>query len=54
MFILNIQLLLILAVFAMFNQPLAQYRYFMMTYFFVPFSYHILVVRFKKEIIYWC
>jgi len=37
MFILNIQLLLILAVFAMFNQPLAQYRYFMMTYFFVPF-----------------
>lgn len=37
MFILNILLLLNLAVFTMFRQPLAQYRYFMMTYTFIPY-----------------
>lgn len=37
MFILNILLLLNFTVFAMFRQPLAQYRYFMMTYTFIPF-----------------
>lgn len=36
-FLMNIMLLLILAVFAMFNQPTAQYRYFMMFYMFIPY-----------------
>lgn len=38
-FILNITLLLLLAVVAMFRQPLAQYRYFMMLFAFMPFIY---------------
>lgn len=39
LFILNVSLLLILSIIAMTNQPLAQYRYFMMLYAFVPFIY---------------
>lgn len=38
-FILNVVLLLLLAVVAMFKQPLAQYRYFMMLFAFIPFVY---------------
>lgn len=38
-FILNITLLLLLTVVAMFRQPLAQYRYFMMLFAFMPFIY---------------
>lgn len=38
-FILNVVLLLLLAVVAMFKQPLAQYRYFMMLFAFMPFIY---------------
>lgn len=38
-FILNITLLLLLAVIAMYRQPLAQYRYFMMLFAFMPFVY---------------
>lgn len=38
-FILNVVLLLLLAVVAMFKQPLAQYRYFMMLFAFMPFVY---------------
>lgn len=39
LFILNVSLLLILSIIAMTNQPLAQYRYFMMLYAFMPFIY---------------
>lgn len=39
LFFLNISLLLILSIIAMTNQPLAQYRYFMMLYAFMPFIY---------------
>lgn len=35
--ILNIFVLLFLAIIAMYNQPLSQYRYFMMVYAFIPF-----------------
>lgn len=38
-FILNIILLLLLTIIAMFRQPLAQYRYFMMLFAFMPFTY---------------
>lgn len=38
-FILNVVLLLLLTVVAMFRQPLAQYRYFMMLLAFMPFVY---------------
>lgn len=38
-FILNVVLLLLLTVVAMFKQPLAQYRYFMMLFAFMPFVY---------------
>lgn len=38
-FILNVILLLLLTVVAMFKQPLAQYRYFMMIFAFMPFVY---------------
>lgn len=38
-FILNIILLLLLTIIAMFRQPLAQYRYFMMLFAFMPFIY---------------
>lgn len=38
-FILNIILLLLLTVVAMFKQPLAQYRYFMMIFAFMPYAY---------------
>lgn len=38
-FILNTCLLLLLSIIAMTNQPLAQYRYFMMLYAFIPFIY---------------
>lgn len=38
-FILNIILLLLLTIVAMFRQPLAQYRYFMMLFAFMPFIY---------------
>ena len=38
-FILNIILLLLLTVLAMFKQPLAQYRYFMMIIAFMPYAY---------------
>lgn len=38
-FILNIILLLLLTVTVMFNQPLAQYRYFMMIIAFMPYAY---------------
>lgn len=38
-FILNITLLLLLAIIAMYRQPLAQYRYFMMLFAFMPFVY---------------
>lgn len=38
-FILNIILLLLLTVVAMFKQPLAQYRYFMMLFAFMPYAY---------------
>lgn len=38
-FILNVVLLLLLTVAAMFRQPLAQYRYFMMIFAFMPFVY---------------
>lgn len=38
-FILNITLLLLLSVAAMYNKPLAQYRYFMMLLAFMPFVY---------------
>lgn len=38
-FILNIMLLLLLTIVAMFRQPLAQYRYFMMLFAFMPFVY---------------
>lgn len=38
-FILNIILLLLLTVVAMFKQPLAQYRYFMMIIAFMPYAY---------------
>lgn len=38
-FILNIVLLLLLTVVAMYKQPLAQYRYFMMLFAFMPFIY---------------
>lgn len=38
-FILNITLLLLLTIVAMFRQPLAQYRYFMMLFAFMPFIY---------------
>lgn len=38
-FILNITLLLLLAVIAMYRQPLAQYRYFMMLFALMPFVY---------------
>lgn len=37
MFIFNILLFLTLTVLALFNQPLSQYRYFMMFYLFIPF-----------------
>lgn len=38
-FILNVVLLLLLTIIAMFKQPLAQYRYFMMIFAFMPFVY---------------
>lgn len=38
-FILNVVLLLLLTIIAMFKQPLAQYRYFMMLLAFMPFVY---------------
>lgn len=38
-FILNITLLLLLTIVAMYRQPLAQYRYFMMLFAFMPFIY---------------
>lgn len=38
-FILNVVLLLLLTITAMFRQPLAQYRYFMMIFAFMPFVY---------------
>lgn len=38
-FILNIVFLLTITTFVMFNQPLAQYRYFLMTYMFIPFFF---------------
>lgn len=38
-FILNVVLLLLLTITAMFKQPLAQYRYFMMIFAFMPFIY---------------
>ncbi len=38
-FILNIVLLLLVSITVMFNMPLAQYRYFMMLFAFMPFVY---------------
>ena len=38
-FILNVLLLLLLTITAMYNQPLAQYRYFMMIIAFMPYAY---------------
>ena len=38
-FILNVMLLLLLTVIGMYRQPLAQYRYFMMIFAFMPFVY---------------
>lgn len=38
-FMLNICMLLLLAVISMFKQPLAQYRYFMMLYIFIPYIF---------------
>lgn len=38
-FILNIVLLLLITIVAMYRQPLAQYRYFMMLFAFMPFVY---------------
>lgn len=38
-FILNVVLLLLLTIIAMFKQPMAQYRYFMMIFAFMPFVY---------------
>lgn len=38
-FMLNIVMLLLLAIVAMFNKPLARYRYFMMLFAFMPFVY---------------
>ena len=44
-FILNIILLLLLTVVAMFKQPLAQYRYFMMIIAFMPYAYFFISKR---------
>lgn len=38
-FILNVVLMLLLSIFAMSKQPIAQYRYFMMIFAFMPFVY---------------
>lgn len=43
-FILNITLLLLLTIVAMYRQPLAQYRYFMMLFAFMPFIYPLLLI----------
>lgn len=43
-FILNVVLLLLVAVAAMFRQTIAQYRYFMMIFAFMPFVYPLLLI----------
>ena len=46
-FILNVVLLLLLTVMAMFRQPMAQYRYFMMLIAFMPFVYPFITNNIK-------
>lgn len=46
-FILNVTLLLLLTVMAMFRQPMAQYRYFMMLLAFMPFIYPFITNNIK-------
>lgn len=48
-FILNVVLLLLLTVVAMFKQPLAQYRYFMMIFAFMPFVYPFICSNTQKR-----
>ena len=48
-FILNVILLLLLTVAAMFKQPLAQYRYFMMIFAFMPFIYPFICSNTQKR-----
>jgi len=48
-FILNILFLLVLGIFAMFRQPTAQYRYFMMLYAFLPFAFALVFDNLKKR-----
>lgn len=48
-FILNVILLLLLTVVAMFKQPLAQYRYFMMIFAFMPFVYPFICSNTQKR-----
>lgn len=48
-FILNVALMLILAILAMYNKPLAQYRYFMMVYAFMPFILPFISEKIRKR-----
>lgn len=48
-FILNVTILLLLTVVAMFRQPLAQYRYFMMLLAFMPFIYPFAFDKISKR-----
>lgn len=46
-FILNVVLLLLLAIIAMYNQPISQYRYFMMLIAFMPYTYFFISSKIK-------
>lgn len=48
-FILNVLLLLLLTITAMYNQPLAQYRYFMMIIAFMPYAYFFITKNVKTR-----
>ena len=48
-FILNIVLFLLVAIIGMYRQPLAQYRYFMMLFAFMPFVYPFIFEKIKKR-----
>lgn len=48
-FILNIVLFLLVAITGMYRQPLAQYRYFMMLFAFMPFVYPFIFEKIRKR-----
>ena len=48
-FILNVVLLLLLAIVAMYNQPVSQYRYFMMLIAFMPYTYFFISSNLKTR-----